>query len=108
MYVLFFSTIMFNAGIFYFFLGGTSAVRCYSTFTLSLFFSFFLFILRFFLIFIWFGLFCCVFVPGTLALRLTCLDELRLLGLPCFTVVCGDRICIYISTRMNQHGLWVF
>ena len=47
MYVLFFSTIMFNAGIFYFFLGGTSAVRCYSTFTLSLFFSFFSFFVFF-------------------------------------------------------------
>ena len=36
--------------------------------------------------------------------HLLCLDELRLFGLLCFTVVCDHRICI----SMNQHGLWVY
>ena len=36
-------------------------------------------------LFLWSGLLCCVLVPGTLALRLLYLDELRLLCLLCFS-----------------------
>ena len=41
----------------------------------------FFFFFPFFSLYLWSGLFCCVLVPGTLALRLLCLDELRLFGL---------------------------
>ena len=52
----------------------------------------FYFIFLFFSFFSWSGLFCCVLVPGTLALHLIYLDELRVFGLLCFTVVCDHRI----------------
>ena len=57
------------------------------------FFSFLLFFCPFFLFLLWSGLLCCVLVPGTLALDLPYLDELRLFGSLCFTVVC-DHIKI--------------
>ena len=55
------------------------------SFSFFFFFSFSLFVL-FLFFFSWSGLFCCVLVPGTLALDLLYLDELGLFGLLCFTV----------------------
>ena len=68
--------------------------------SLLLFFS-----LLVFLFFVMSGCFWCVLVPGTLALHLTYLDELRLFGLLCFTVC--DHRNLYLSRMKNQHGLWV-
>ena len=62
-----------------------------------LFFSFLVFSFLFFSRFLWSGLFCCVLVPGTLALHLLYLDDLRLFGLLCFTVVCDHIICISLG-----------
>ena len=40
-------------------------------------------------------------VPGTLSLRLLCLDELRLFGLLCLTAVCDHIICIFVGGRIS-------
>ena len=78
-------------------------------FVFKLFFLFFFSLLFPFLSFFsWSGSFCCVLEPGTLALYLFYIDELRLFGLLCFTVVCDHRICISLDYRLKQHGLWVY
>ena len=51
--------------------------------------------------FLWSGLFCCVLVPGTLALHLLYLGELRLFGLLCFTLVYDHIICISLGWRIS-------
>ena len=66
--------------------------------------SFWLLIVFFFNFFspliLWSGLFCrlcCVLVAGALALHLLYLDEMRLFGLLCFTVVCDHSRCISLG-----------
>ena len=94
-------------------------VVCFALFYFFFFFlSFFVifrhfssFIFLMFLFFLWPDLFCCVLVPDTLVFHLLYLDELRLFGLLCLTVVCDNRICTrYLSINMmkNQHGHWVY
>ena len=64
----------------------------------SLFFPFSFFSSSLCSLFLWSGLFCCcVLVPGTPALHLLYLDELRLFGLLCIAVVCDHKICTSIS-----------
>ena len=87
-------------------------VVCFALFSILFSFSFssscFLFIFSFFLLFLsWSGLFCCVLVSCTPALSLY-LDDLRLFGLLCFTVVCDHIIVNMYLSRMNQHGLLVY
>ena len=78
-------------------------VVCFAFF----FFPFFFFL--FFSLFLWSGLFCCVLVPGTLALHLLYVDELRLFGLLCFTSSQSvTREFAPLQSKMNQHGLWVY
>ena len=64
-------------------------------------FSFLLFSL--FLFFLWSGLLCCVLVPGTLALHLLYLAELRLFGLLCFAV-CDHIISISLGGISTDSG----
>ena len=65
-------------------------------FCLFVLFSVFVFSSPFFFFFFGLGLFCWALVPGTLALHLLCLDELRLFALLRFTV-CDHRICISLG-----------
>ena len=67
----------------------------------AFFLIFFSFLFPFFPLFLWSGLFCCVLEPGTLALHLLYLDDLRLFGLLCFTVVCDHRMCISLGVLMS-------
>ena len=64
-----------------------------------------------FVVFIWSGLFCCVFVPGTLAFHLlyTFLDELRLIVWFARSLTVCDHVImsLYLSRINNQHGHWV-
>ena len=50
-----------------------------------------------FSLFSWSGLFCCVVVTGALTFHLLYLDELRLFGILCFTVVCGHRTFVSLG-----------
>ena len=70
-------------------------VVCFALFAFFVSISSFLF--SFFSFFLYSGLFCCVLVPGTLGLHLFYLDELRLFGLLCFTVVCDNIIGISVG-----------
>ena len=81
-------------------LQNTCRLFCFVAF--FLFFPSFLF--SFFSLFLWSGLFCCVLVPGTLALHLLYLDELRTSGSLCFTVVRDHIICISLRLISTDYG----
>ena len=69
-----------------------------SFFWLCFIFLFFSSFFLFFPFFLWSRLFCCcALVPGTLTLHLLYLNEMRLFGLLCFTVVCDHIFCISLS-----------